>query len=71
MRSEWTQFNPYYGPQGQPYAVEITTTTGGKISEHYWTSREAYEARDRALDAGFAHVRILGLPTYGVAVVPD
>lgn len=67
MTGEHTIYQPFYGPQGQPYAVEID----GKIVSHHWEEREAWDRRDEGLVAGHVHVRVLGAPCRGLAVVPE
>jgi len=51
----------YYGKDGRPYRVEIELAEG-TIGEDYWTEAEAWAARDRALDAGFKRVVVIGAP---------
>lgn len=60
---------PYTGPGGEPFAVEITTAEG-KITFPYTSEEEAWDARDEAIYAGF-QARVLGAPCRGVAVVPE
>lgn len=62
-----TSYNTSYGKGGKPFTVRITLSSGLETAESYWTESEAWEARDRALDAGFVFVRIEGLPTRGYA----
>lgn len=70
MISMTTIYHPHYGPHGEPYTVRVET--GSRVTlAHYWTEREAWEARDAALDAGVVSVRISGLPTRCYAVTPN
>ena len=63
-----TIYQPYYGPQCQPYAVRVEGDEGLSL-RHFWTEREAWDARDEALDAGAVSVRILCATCRGCAVV--
>jgi len=57
---------PSYGPQGQPFSVRARFAD--RMTEaHYWTEREAMEARDAAFDAGARAVHVAGLPFRGAA----
>ena len=60
---------PYYGPGGETFAVEIITA-GQKITVPFWTEAEAWQTRDDALDAGLKKVRVLGAPCRAVAFCP-
>jgi hypothetical protein len=57
-----TTHNPHYGAGGRPFEL-IATNGSEEVRESYWTRAEAEERRDALLDAGWSHVRILGLPT--------
>ena len=54
-------YQPHYGPQGQPYTVRARFADG-MTEAHYWTEREAMDARDAAFDAGAKSVHVCGLP---------
>jgi hypothetical protein len=54
-------YQPHYGPQGQTYTVRARFASG-MTEAHYWTEREAMDARDAAFDAGTKSVHVCGLP---------
>lgn len=51
-----------FGPQGQPY---LLIAVGGlaDLQEWHYSPETAQDRRDELLDAGYLHVRVLGLPT--------
>ena len=50
-----------YGPDGEPYIVRARFADRIDVS-HYWSEREALEARDTAFVAGATAVHVAGLP---------
>jgi len=56
-----TIHQPHYGPQGRPFAV-VADGPGGRVEEAFWTEAEAWSRRDKLLDAGCWHVRVIGAP---------
>jgi hypothetical protein len=65
-----TIHQPHYGPQGQPYIVRARFAEGQTVA-HYWTEREAMEARGAAFDADAHAVHVAGLPFRSACVGPE
>jgi hypothetical protein len=64
-----TIYQPSYGPCGEPYRVRARFAD--HIDEsHYWTERDALDARDAAFDAGARAVHVSGLPLRLAVVAP-
>jgi hypothetical protein len=64
-----TVYQPSYGPHGEPYSVRARFADRIDVS-HFWTEREALDARDAAFDAGARAVHVAGLPLRGAVVAP-
>jgi hypothetical protein len=69
MIATFTRFQPSYGPHGEPYSVRARFADRIDLS-HYWTEREALDARDAAFDAGARAVHVAGLPLRVAVVAP-
>ncbi len=69
MIATFTRFQPSYGPQGEPYSIRARFADRIDLS-HFWTEREALDARDGAFDAGACAVHLAGLPMRGAVVAP-
>jgi hypothetical protein len=61
-----THYQPHYGPQGEPYRVRARFDDRTTV-QHFWTHRDAMEARDAAFDQGAHTVHVSGLPMIGAA----
>ncbi len=69
MMATFIHFQPHYGPHGEPYSVRARYP-GSTITTHFWTEREALDARDAAFDAGAHAVHVAGLPMRGAVIAP-
>ncbi len=69
MLTTHTIYQHSYGPCGEPYSVRARFAAGMSES-HYWTEREAMDAREAAFDAGARAVHVAGLPCRLAAVGP-
>jgi hypothetical protein len=65
----FTRDQPSYGPHGEPYSVRARFADRIDLS-HFWTEREALDARDSAFDDGARAVHVAGLPLRLAVVAP-
>jgi hypothetical protein len=69
MLATFTRYQPSYGRHGEPFSVRARFADHIDLS-HYWTEREALDARDAAFDAGAHAVHVVGLPLRVAVVAP-